>query len=86
MFSDVQLEKLRHAFVQLCGSDDTEAGLPTGKLKELAVLAELDITDAQTLDVVAKLVRALPGVFGFEISPRAFPSITYASRHGADAS
>jgi hypothetical protein len=60
MFNDVQLENLRHAFVQLCGGDNAEAGLPVGKLKELAVLAELDITDAHTLDVIAKLVHAPP--------------------------
>jgi hypothetical protein len=58
MFHDVQLGMLRHAFVQLCSGDGEEVGLPAGKLKELAVFAELELTDAITLDVLAKLVRA----------------------------
>lgn len=61
MFSDVQLVMLRHAFVLLCGGDGEGLGVPAAKLKELAVMAELDVTDAVTLDVIAKLVRACAG-------------------------
>lgn len=55
--TDLQMQRLHHAFVCLAGSDGMDHALPATKLHELLVVANMDGTQASTAALVAKLVR-----------------------------
>lgn len=57
--TDLQLQRLHHAFVRLSGGDGLEHTLPQDKLQELLVMANMDATEASTAALVGKLVRTV---------------------------